>query len=610
MAVKARAAILLAVLVIMMWAPVVAAQALHLHSRTALLKGPDWTARDVDVRLERDDQGSGALAITIGELILPEPLPPLAGVNLSCEGFVFAGRHMRCPSGRLSLEGLARDRVAGRVSFDYRLTQDRLNFTITDLAFAGGRIGLRGGLEGTAWKLRVEGSGLSLAAAAASLGELTGLAMNPEAASGKLDLKASFAGEQGRIVEAQVQLRHPGVITAEAVFALDTEAGSGTIRRARITLGEVVLPAAYSAYIQPFAANTGVQALQVQGRLQGRIDYARDGLRALDLEFMDVSLEDVPGRFGIHGLGGRLAWALDARQRRSRLSWSNGHVYGVPVGAGQLRFEIQDGALRLLRPARIPVLDGVLRIEALVAADLGTEAAAWRVDGALTPLSMEALSRTLNWPPLSGTLSGVIPDVRYAKGHLRVGGALGMGIFGGDITITDLRLEDPFGDVPRLFAHVDIRGVDLLTLTQALDFGKIEGKLDGSVRDLRLEHWRPVQFDAAFFSAHDGDTSREISQRALENISALSGGGVTEALSRGFLGMFKAFRYKRLGIRCRLAKGICEMGGVAPAGEGYYLVEGGGLPRIDVIGYNRRVDWHDLVARLKAAVGSDSPVVR
>jgi hypothetical protein len=51
------------------------------------------------------------------------------------------------------------------------------------------------------------------------------------------------------------------------------------------------------------------------------------------------------------------------------------------------------------------------------------------------------------------------------------------------------------------------------------------------------------------------------------------------------------------------------MDGVAPAKRGFYLVEGGGIPRIDIIGYNRRVDWQELLGRLKAAARSEGPVM-
>ena len=67
------------------------------------------------------------------------------------------------------------------------------------------------------------------------------------------------------------------------------------------------------------------------------------------------------------------------------------------------------------------------------------------------------------------------------------------------------------------------------------------------------------------------------------------------------LRIFDDFPYDKLGISCRLENGICEMGGVAPAEKGYYIVKGRFLPpRLDVIGYADRVNWRSLVAQLAA----------
>ena len=86
---------------------------------------------------------------------------------------------------------------------------------------------------------------------------------------------------------------------------------------------------------------------------------------------------------------------------------------------------------------------------------------------------------------------------------------------------------------------------------------------------------------------------------------------MTAALSSGFLRFFDDFNYDRLGISCRLENDVCAMDGVAPAPNGgYYLVKGKGLPRIDVIGSSRRVDWPRLVQQLIAATESEGPVVQ
>ena len=80
------------------------------------------------------------------------------------------------------------------------------------------------------------------------------------------------------------------------------------------------------------------------------------------------------------------------------------------------------------------------------------------------------------------------------------------------------------------------------------------------------------------------------------------------ALQRGALRFFDEFNYSKLGLSCTLVNDVCRMEGVEPHGQGYYLVKGSGLPRIDVIGDARRIDWPSLVASLKQLPDSQASV--
>ncbi|MGH8009138.1 MAG: hypothetical protein ACREQ3_19300, partial [Candidatus Binatia bacterium] len=150
----------------------------------------------------------------------------------------------------------------------------------------------------------------------------------------------------------------------------------------------------------------------------------------------------------------------------------------------------------------------------------------------------------------------------------------------------------------------------LKTVTKAFSFGKIQGQLSGRIDKLHMADWQPVSFDAQFATPPDDPSPHSISQKAVDNLSSL--GGVGGALSRSFLGVFDEFSYSRLGLSCRLQNDVCVMDGLAPAEEGgYYIVKGGGLPpRIDVIGYVHRVDWSELVERLKRTTNNPAPIVR
>ena len=50
--------------------------------------------------------------------------------------------------------------------------------------------------------------------------------------------------------------------------------------------------------------------------------------------------------------------------------------------------------------------------------------------------------------------------------------------------------------------------------------------------------------------------------------------------------------------------------GVEATPQGYAIVTGGGLPRIDVIGFNPRVDWNVLMERLSRISKSDEVIIK
>lgn len=129
-----------------------------------------------------------------------------------------------------------------------------------------------------------------------------------------------------------------------------------------------------------------------------------------------------------------------------------------------------------------------------------------------------------------------------------------------------------------------------------------------------MRNWSPVQMDMHFYTPNDDDSPHRISQRAVENLASVGGGGATAVLSSGLLRYFEVFAYDRIGVRCVLHDGVCTMSGAgtledAALGAGYYIVKGRGLPRIDVVGYRSQVSWPRLVRQLGAITSGGTPTV-
>lgn len=365
------------------------------------------------------------------------------------------------------------------------------------------------------------------------------------------------------------------------------------------------LDAFYVAWIQPYLIGTVLDELDLSGVVSGHARLGEKGW-AVGLELDGLALVDGRGRFSLGGLEGSFAWG-GPEAPASRLRWKGGHVLQLAVGAAETEFTLRDGAIRLLRPLRQPLVDGALVVSALEADAGGGSGPRIRLEAELEPLSLEALSYAFGWPVMAGELGGKIPTLTFADDTLAVDGSLSVDVFDGSIRILEPRLERPLGPVAALEADVVVDGIDLALLTRTFPIGRIEGRLAGRIDDLLLHDWRPVRFDAEFATPPDDDSRRRISQRAVDSITSL--GGLSGALSRSALRFFDEFRYSRLGFRCRLRGTVCELGGVEPAESGYYLVKGGGLPRIDIIGHVREVDWPELIDRVKRAMEEGSPVV-
>ncbi len=423
-----------------------------------------------------------------------------------------------------------------------------------------------------------------------------------------LQYQARWHSQENVIELSQFRFQDAGVVDASGTLAYALRAQQPW-HRFDITLSSADSGRLYTRYAKPLLIGTQFEDMHVTGKISAHVRQPDGGAMSVQSKMQQLSLQDGKGRFGLAGVDGELAWSAAGDAEQSDLRWQSGNLYRIPIGAARLRLQIGADDLQLAQAASIPVFDGSLEVARLSLAHPGGADMRGTLDAVLTPLAMQDFSRAVGWPEMAGRLSGVVPELNYAGGRLSVNGVLLIHAFDGNITIRNLRVDNLLGVVPSLNADIQMRAIDLQQLTGTFSFGRIDGRLEGSVAGLNLQNWRPVAFDARFATPEDDDSRHRISQRAVDNLTSL-GGGVGGALSRSFLRVFDDFSYDRLGLSCKLENGVCEMGGIAPANDGYYIVKGGGLPRIDVIGYQRRVNWPVLVKRLEAVTSGSGPVIR
>lgn len=355
------------------------------------------------------------------------------------------------------------------------------------------------------------------------------------------------------------------------------------------------------AALQAGAPEGLLSKLEIEGQMDVALDLDTQGLQQARVRLHGVDMEDQAGRFAFYKLHADLPWDYEQKTTLS-LGYAGGRLLRLPLGETHLSADMQRYALTS-DTLRFPILDGAVVLQQVSAAWL-SNALHGHFSAYIEPLDMRALSQAFGWPTMQGELAASIPKITYSNGDLYTEGAIGLHVFNGNLVIDHLALHSMLGRTPVLEANIRMRAMDLASLTSTFSFGAIEGKLDMDIQHLQLINWQPVQMDA-MVQTSSGDFRKKISQRAVENISALGGAGAAAAIQRSVLRFFNTFNYEKIGLGCRLRNDRCEMQGIASTPGGYVIVKGSGIPAITVMGYNQTVHWSDLLDRLKRVIANN-----
>jgi hypothetical protein len=353
----------------------------------------------------------------------------------------------------------------------------------------------------------------------------------------------------------------------------------------------------YMTIVQPLLIGTAMDDMTVVGKAQGELQITQGVLDSLSLSLQNLGVEQNAGLFGVSEIEADLYWQRSGGVKTSHISWRKGHVYKIGFQELNAAFDATAGKISL-RPLSLPLLGGKLKLDKLDVDGLLDGNSAWQTQATLESLKLEELSTALGWPLLTGSLQAKIPGLYFEDSRLRMDGELRVKVFGGEVVVEGLQLEDALGVAPALETSVRLDNLDLEQITQVLDFGRIEGSLEGYIRNLRMVAWDVTGFDANLQSPAKDKRKHRISQRAIDNLTEL-GNGVSANLSATMLGIFDDFAYKQLALRVRLRGAVAELNGVPAPQGGYYIVQGARLPRIDVIGRNHQVAWKDLLSRVR-----------
>ncbi len=423
---------------------------------------------------------------------------------------------------------------------------------------------------------------------------------------GNFFLSGNFAPDLQELTTSSVKISLPqlGTLTAMGQFSPAQISLQGQI--------EVVdLAESYGEHIGPLLSEfkPALAGLTLEGGILLGYNLVWDSdawqtngtlqLRRLDAYWKRQRLEIIDGN-------GTIPFALNSGQVKTKATPDVEYAGKISFGAlsaglatlehGRLNLTASSNRFTFLSPLLLQLAGGQVTIENLT---LGwpNNKPQGSVKINISAIDLKTLTQELGWPVMQGRVSADLGTIHYANRQLSTEGLASIEVFDGRFQLRNMSYSEPFSSYPVFHTDIDFSGLNLLQATRTFDFGEMNGVLDGYIHGLKLFGTSPATFDAGIATRNGG--KRNISVKALNNLSIIGQGGISAALSRGIYRFIDFYRYQKIGFKCPLNNDTFTLLGTALSGSDRYLVHGGLLPpRIDITTTTPTISFKEMMNRL------------
>ncbi len=434
------------------------------------------------------------------------------------------------------------------------------------------------------------------------------LSQHPATLRGEIQL----AGASVDVAKLEARAKGIGSMTGHARISLSKGVerldGSAEVPQ----LGALYALAVRDPYkeIYPFLAQTAAQGqlsvradwrrnaagMSLTGRLRGANTTLSSSRPAAELSGLDL---DLPIQLG--------TTLSDRPVETGRLYFDGLRIGTVEVAATSAPLTVGHNTIALAESLTVPVLGGTLVFSQVAGSDLASDQPRASLGMALQGLDLAALSQAMDWPPFTGTVSGAIPKVTFENEQISSEGEIRAQLFGGEVTVRGLRVEEVFSSVPTLGLDLDFDNLLLARLTETLEVGRISGVIRGAVHNLAIVSGQPSRFDAWVETVPMPHVTQKVSVTAIRQLSVLGGSG-GDPLSQGVLSFFDEYGYAKMGFRCRLENDTFLLHGIETVDGKEFLVVGSFLPpRVNVVSHNQTIAFSEMVRRLSRVKVESAP---
>ncbi|MCK4492663.1 MAG: hypothetical protein KAU26_01290, partial [Methylococcales bacterium] len=284
-----------------------------------------------------------------------------------------------------------------------------------------------------------------------------------------------------------------------------------------------------AVYLAPILETTEFEGLLLNGNIEAGVTIHHNQAEKAYFIANGLQVQDAKKRFKLQEGVVVLNWSNNKdAQKTSTISWRQLDLFSIPLPRTYFNLRLKEKHVSLVNAFNIPLLGGNIQIKKFEWEMLDDNSPHVDFAGAIQALSLEKLTSMLDVEPLLGNISGDIPGIHFSDQKLNLEGGLKIDLFDGQIDIDQLSISGLGTDFSQFESNIKITGIDLDLLTQKFKFGGMKGRVSGFINDLYMENWQPIQFYAWVGTDDNDDSDHKISQKAVENLANIGGGGAVD----------------------------------------------------------------------------------
>ncbi len=364
------------------------------------------------------------------------------------------------------------------------------------------------------------------------------------------------------------------------------------------------IPSLYDAKIEG--------SLQAKGRLQGNfLSPEISGSLNLDVPYLDIPGEKTK----IEGLLVDMPFSIDFSETIHRkkvkdlthidfgtVRIKNTLIRGIEVGEMKFLPALTGNSLTFSEDLKFELLDGEVMVKDFIITNITSEQMEMGFSLSIRKLNIGKIFTDSELLRFHGELSGDLSEVGIKEKKLFTSGDITAKMFGGVINFENIWGYDLLNTGRKIGLDVRFNDIDLDTLTEVVNVGKITGVVDGSISDLVFAYGDPQSFVFDIYTVDKSRVKKKVSVDFIDNMTILGSGSniFSMILQKGLNRFISEYNYSEIGIHMELKNDFFKLNGKIQSDGTEYFIKRRGLTGINIINQNphNQIRFKDMMERV------------